>query len=170
MVRRLTHPVLIALLLAAVTTAVYWPVLRHEFINYDDPYYVTENPRVQAGLTQAGLVWAFTQLHGEHTYWHPVTWLSHMLDCQLFGLNAGAHHLVNVLLHAANVSAALWGAAAADGRDLAERGGGGAVCAASAPGGHRGVGRGTEERAEHAVLPADGVGVCPLRGSPKSKV
>ena len=98
-----THPVVIALLLAAVTTAVYWPVLRHEFINYDDPAYVTDNLRVQAGLTQAGIVWAFTRLHGDRTYWHPVTWLSHMVDCQLFGLNAGAHHLINVLFHAINV-------------------------------------------------------------------
>jgi protein O-mannosyl-transferase len=100
--RVLTHPVVIALLLAAVTTAVYWPVLSHEFINYDDPVYVTENPRVQAGLTEAGLVWAFGRLHGDRTYWHPVTWLSHMVDCQLFGLDAGAHRLVNVLFHAAN--------------------------------------------------------------------
>ena len=103
MARRLTHPVVIALLLAGVTIAVYWPVFRHEFINYDDPYYVTENPRVQAGLTPAGIVWAFTRLHGDRTYWHPVTGLSHMLDCQLFGLHAGAHHLVNVFFHAANV-------------------------------------------------------------------
>jgi tetratricopeptide (TPR) repeat protein len=99
----LSHPLVIALLLAVITLALYWPVRQHEFVNYDDPDYVTENPRVKAGLTKAGIVWAFTQLHGEHTYWHPVTWLSHMMDCQLFGLNAGAHHLGNVAFHAANV-------------------------------------------------------------------
>jgi protein O-mannosyl-transferase len=103
MARWLAHPVVIALMLAGVTLALYWPVLSHEFINYDDPDYVTENPRVRVGLTRAGLVWAFTQLHGEYTYWHPLTWLSHMLDCELFGLNAGAHHLENVVFHAANV-------------------------------------------------------------------
>ena len=93
---------LLCLLLGAVTLAVYWPARHHQFINYDDPYYVTENQHVQAGLTQPGLTWAFFNLHGEHTYWHPVTWISHMLDCQLFGLNPGAHHLVNVLFHIAN--------------------------------------------------------------------
>ncbi len=94
---------LIGLLLSAVTLLVFWPVTTHEFINYDDPLYVTENPQVQAGLTTEGLGWAFGQVTGEGTYWHPLTWLSHMLDCRLFGLNAGRHHLTNLLLHTANV-------------------------------------------------------------------
>jgi hypothetical protein len=90
------------ILLALSILAVYAPVLRHDFINYDDPDYVTQNLVVQSGLTPQGLKWAFFNLHGEHTYWHPVTWISHMLDVQLFGLNPGAHHAVNVLFHAAN--------------------------------------------------------------------
>ena len=96
------RPLWIYALLALSILVVYAPVLRHDFINYDDPDYVTQNPVVQAGLTLHGLKWAFFNLHGEHTYWHPITWLSHMLDVQLFGLNPGAHHAVNVLFHLAN--------------------------------------------------------------------
>jgi Flp pilus assembly protein TadD len=95
---------LLCLLLGAVTLAVYWPARHHEFINYDDPVYVTENAQIQGGITKAGLAWAFLNLHGKSTYWHPVTWVSHMLDCQFFGLNPGAHHLVNVLFHVANTA------------------------------------------------------------------
>ena len=94
---------LICLLLSAITLLVFWPVTSHEFINYDDPLYVTENPHVQAGLTQESIAWAFGRVTGEGTYWHPLTWLSHMLDCQLFGLKAGRHHLTNLLFHTANV-------------------------------------------------------------------
>jgi tetratricopeptide (TPR) repeat protein len=93
---------LVGLLLALITFGVYWPVRNYEFVNYDDPDYVYENPFVLRGFSRAGIVWAFGRVAGEHTYWHPVTWLSHMLDCQLFGSNAGGHHLVNALLHAAN--------------------------------------------------------------------
>ncbi len=89
-----------ALLLALITLLAYWPVARDSFINYDDNDYVTENRAVQNGLTRAGIKWAFTTGHAGN--WHPVTWLSHMLDCELFGLNAGAQHSVNVLFHAAN--------------------------------------------------------------------
>jgi tetratricopeptide (TPR) repeat protein len=89
-------------LLAASTTAVFWQVSGHGFINFDDPAYVTYNPIVREGLTWAGVKWAFTQLHGEATYWHPVTWLSHMLDCQLFGLNPAGHHLTSLFLHTVN--------------------------------------------------------------------
>jgi tetratricopeptide (TPR) repeat protein len=92
--------VFICLCLAVVTAAVYWPVRHFEFTNYDDDVYVTENPHVQGGVTLRGVVWAFTTPH--FNMWMPLTWLSCMLDCQLFGLNAGAHHLVNVLFHIAN--------------------------------------------------------------------
>ena len=88
--------------LVVLTLGVYWRVGGHEFINYDDNSYVTANPHVQAGLTWSGIAWAFGKIHGDETYWHPLTWLSHMLDCQLFGLNAGAHHWVNLLFHAFN--------------------------------------------------------------------
>jgi protein O-mannosyl-transferase len=93
---------LILALLAAASIAVFWRVGRHEFINYDDPAYVTHNPTVQAGLTWPGVKWAFAELHGEATYWHPITWLSHMLDCQLYGLRPAGHHLTNLALHTLN--------------------------------------------------------------------
>jgi tetratricopeptide (TPR) repeat protein len=89
-------------LLAFTTLALYAPVYYHDFLSYDDGDYVTENPHVTGGLTKQGLIWAFVNLHGEHTYWHPLTWVSHMLDCQLFGLHPGPHHLVNVLFHSTN--------------------------------------------------------------------
>ena len=82
-----------------VTLALYLPALHHGFVEYDDQQYVTENPRVQAGLTWTGLVWAFGFHAGN---WHPLAWLSHMLDCQFYGANAGGHHLTNVLLHVAS--------------------------------------------------------------------
>jgi hypothetical protein len=80
-----------------------WPFLQvagHAFIQFDDDRYVTENPFVREGVTWAGVQWAWTASYAAN--WHPLTWLSHMVDVQLFGLDAGAHHLVNVLLHAAN--------------------------------------------------------------------
>jgi protein O-mannosyl-transferase len=89
-------------LLAAATIAVFWQVSRHEFVNFDDPAYVTFNPVVREGLTWPGVMWAFTNLHGEATDWHPVTWLSHMLDCQLFGLKPAGHHLTSLFLHTLN--------------------------------------------------------------------
>ena len=90
--------VLIAVALLIATFAVYAPVRRHAFVNYDDPEYVTENPFVRAGLTGASIRWALTGIH--HATWHPVTTLTHLLDVELFGLDAGAHLLVNVTLHA----------------------------------------------------------------------
>ena len=89
----------VCVLLALITLLVYLPV-RHDSFVYDDLEYVTQNPVVQAGLTWWGFKWAFTTMTTAN--WYPLTWLSHMLDCQLFGLNAGGHHLVNVLFHAAN--------------------------------------------------------------------
>jgi hypothetical protein len=92
--------VIICLGLAAITLAIFWPVHRHDFTNFDDREYVTENPVVQAGITWPGLRWAFGGSHASK--WHPLTWLSHMLDCQMFGLKPGAHHLVNLGFHVAN--------------------------------------------------------------------
>jgi tetratricopeptide (TPR) repeat protein len=91
---------LICLLLIVTILTVFWPVKNHDFINYDDTLYITKNSHVQGGLTFAGLKWAFTStLTGN---WHPLTWLSHMLDCQLFGLKPGWHHLMNLFFHIAN--------------------------------------------------------------------
>ena len=86
-------------ILTVGTLAAYWPVTRFDFIDFDDPIYVTENPHVQAGLTRAGLTWA---LHAAEANWHPMTWISHMIDCQFYGRRAGGHHFTNVLLHLAN--------------------------------------------------------------------
>ncbi len=89
-----------AFVIAAVTVALYLPMLHNGFINYDDPDYITGNTHVKAGLTWSGIAWAFQS--GEASNWHPLTWISHMLDCQFFGLNPAGHHLTNLLLHAAN--------------------------------------------------------------------
>lgn len=97
-----SRPALItAVVLASMTIALYAPVATFNFVNYDDPEYVTGNPHVRKGLSVDGTVWAFTQTHAAN--WHPVTWLSHMLDCEIFGLTPGRHHAVNVALHVANV-------------------------------------------------------------------
>jgi protein O-mannosyl-transferase len=98
----MSRPRLIALALVLITLAVYLPVTRDAFLDYDDDEYVTENPVVQDGLTLAGLKWAFTT--GRASNWHPLTWLSHMTDCTLFGLNPFAHHFINVIFHAANAA------------------------------------------------------------------
>ncbi len=85
--------------LIAITWAVFGRTLGHGFVNFDDPIYVSENDHVRAGLNWSGVTWAFTHIHSHN--WHPLTTISHMLDCQLFGLKPGAHHFVNVLLHSA---------------------------------------------------------------------
>jgi tetratricopeptide (TPR) repeat protein len=92
--------VIISLLLLAITAAVYWPVAGHGFVNFDDPDYVLSNPRIQAGLTMESIRWSVTGIYSSN--WHPVTWLSHMLDCQLYGLKPAGHHLTNVAFHLAN--------------------------------------------------------------------
>jgi hypothetical protein len=88
------------LLIALATLALYNPVTHAPFLNYDDVVYVTDNPQVRAGLTWSTVVWAFHT--SESSNWHPITWLSHALDCQIFGLNPAGPHFINILLHAAN--------------------------------------------------------------------
>jgi protein O-mannosyl-transferase len=90
----------LGLLLVVVTLALYNPVSRNGFVNFDDDRYVTDNPQVRAGLHWSTVAWAFTSI--EQANWHPLTWLSHALDCHLFGLNPVGHHYVNLLLHVAN--------------------------------------------------------------------
>ena len=91
----------ICIFLVVTTFAVYGQVQDHEFLlNYDDNKYVTENRNVQAGLTSESVKWAFTTSH--FSMWHPMTWLSHMLDYQFYGLNPKGHHLTNLLFHIAN--------------------------------------------------------------------
>ena len=91
---------IICLLLIAASLSVFWQVHNHDFVNIDDPQYVSDNPHVKNGLTRTSFIWAFTTTHASN--WHPLTWLSHMLDCQLYGLNPRGHHLTSVLLHVAN--------------------------------------------------------------------
>jgi Flp pilus assembly protein TadD len=94
---------LLAMLLALVTIALYWPALHCDFINLDDDDNVTNNFHVQGGLNWEGIKWAFTNTQ-QAAYWAPMLWLSHMLTCQFFGLNPWGHHLINVLLHALNTA------------------------------------------------------------------
>ncbi|MGA2965303.1 MAG: tetratricopeptide repeat protein [Terriglobales bacterium] len=93
----------LCVLLAAVTIVLYTPVLGYGFVILDDQEYVTGNPHVQEGLNWSTIQWAFTSTETA-AYWHPVTWLSHALDCQLFGLNPAGHHFDSVLIHALNAA------------------------------------------------------------------
>jgi tetratricopeptide (TPR) repeat protein len=91
---------IIYLLLAGVTFVVYLPVKTLDFVNYDDLAYVTANSFVSNGLTWKGVVWAFQNFHSSN--WHPITWISHMVDCQLYGLRPAGHHVTSALFHIAN--------------------------------------------------------------------
>jgi tetratricopeptide (TPR) repeat protein len=91
---------LICLALALVTAALYWPITRNGFINFDDDEYIVGNRHITSGLTWTNIVWAFKS--GEAANWHPLTWISHMADCDLFQLDPGGHHLMNLLFHVAN--------------------------------------------------------------------
>jgi protein O-mannosyl-transferase len=98
--------VVLALLLILASVALYNPVSRHPFINYDDDRYVSDNAHVRDGFNWQSIKWAFTSY--DESNWHPLTWLSHMLDCQLFHLNPAGHHYTNALLHALNVVVLFW--------------------------------------------------------------
>jgi len=97
---------LILLGLAVVTFGIYAQLIGHRFITFDDPTYIQDNPMVNRGVTLAGLAWAFTTFHQAN--WHPLTWIAHMIDSQLFGMFAGGHLLVNALIHAANTLLLFW--------------------------------------------------------------
>jgi len=101
-----TTPILLAVLLAVITVALYAPVRHHPFANYDDGVYVTRNDHVKSGLNRHSIEWAMTSYDAAN--WHPLTWLSHIVDYQLFKDNAGAHHDVNLLLHVLNVLVLFW--------------------------------------------------------------
>lgn len=96
----------IALGLIALTTTAYWEIKDHGFVSYDDDVYVVSNAHVQSGLSWRNAAWAFESTSAAN--WHPLTWLSHMLDVQLFGLNPAGHHLISLLLHVANVLLLFW--------------------------------------------------------------
>jgi Flp pilus assembly protein TadD len=90
----------ICLFLTVITLSVFLQVKEYDFVYFDDNEYITENRHVQTGLTSGNITWAFTTFHAGN--WHPLTWISHMLDCQLFGMKPGLHHLVNLFFHMAN--------------------------------------------------------------------
>jgi hypothetical protein len=90
----------VSVALIGLVLILYGQVYQHQFVRFDDGDYIYGNHYVRAGLTGEGLKWAFTTNHTSN--WHPLTWISHMVDCQLFGVAAGWHHLVNVVFHAAN--------------------------------------------------------------------
>ena len=94
------HTLLVCLLLAVVTLAIFSPALFNDFVNYDDLSYVTSNPHIQSGLTPDAVAWAFTTGHASN--WHPLTWISHMLDWQFSGKNPAGHHATSILFHVAN--------------------------------------------------------------------
>src|SRR5437870_13801055 len=94
---RLLVTVGVCVSLVVFTWIVFGQTLRHDFVNYDDPRYVYQNTTITRGLNLSGIAWAFTHIHSEN--WHPLTTITHMLDCQLYGLKPGGHHFTNVLLH-----------------------------------------------------------------------
>src|SRR5437588_12001552 len=96
-VRSRSLTIIIYLFLAAISLGVFGQTIRYNFVNFDDDLYVYNAPAIQAGLTIKGIAFAFTSPHARN--WHPLTTLSHMLDCRLYGLNAGGHHATNVVLH-----------------------------------------------------------------------
>src|ERR1700761_3326298 len=101
-----SQSIVLAPLLVVVTLALYYPIRHLPFINYDDNLYVTENVNVQSGISWDTVQWAFTTYQASN--WHPLTWLSHALDFQLFGLDPTGPHLINLLLHVCNVVLLFW--------------------------------------------------------------
>ncbi|MGD1042062.1 MAG: tetratricopeptide repeat protein [Sedimentisphaerales bacterium] len=97
---------LIYITLAAATVVAYEPIRHNGFVGYDDTEYIVKNPHLTGGITQQSVTWAFTKSYASN--WHPLTWISHILDCQFFGLNPLGHHLVSVLLHIANSLLLFW--------------------------------------------------------------
>ena len=91
---------LISLLLIVLTLATFWQLRNNGFINFDDDVYVVENLHVNRGLSFKGVFWALTTTHAGN--WHPLTWISHMLDVEIYGLHPGGHHLTSLFLHIAN--------------------------------------------------------------------
>jgi tetratricopeptide (TPR) repeat protein len=97
-----TRPITLAVVLAVATFIIYAPTLQHDFVDYDDGQYVGSNSHVQAGLTWAGVKWAFVT--GEASNWHPLTWLSHMFDVTVFGKQANGHHFTSLAFHCLNAA------------------------------------------------------------------
>lgn len=92
--------IIVCLFLVLATLTVYWQVRNYSFVVYDDGLYITDNQHVRAGLNIENIFWAFSNTCSSN--WHPLTWISHMLDVQLYGMNPGSHHMTNVLFHIVN--------------------------------------------------------------------
>ena len=113
------YKILVCIGLVTITWAVFGRTLQFGFLNYDDPAYVSENRQIQGGMSWRNIEWAFTHVHSHN--WHPLTTISHMLDCEMFGLKAGGHHFINLLLHSVTavllflvleqMTAVFWGSA-----------------------------------------------------------
>ena len=101
-----SRKIVIYLFLTVLTLAVFWQVHQFGFVTFDDPIYVTDNQQIQSGLTMSALYWAFSTTHAE--FWHPLTWLSLMLDYQLYGLNAAGYHVTNLILHLLSTLLLFW--------------------------------------------------------------
>jgi Flp pilus assembly protein TadD len=113
------RPLILPILIFVLVLGVFLPALHNDFVNYDDPDYVTSNPRVQQGLTLEDIRWAFQTNHAAN--WHPVTWLSHMLDCSLYGQNPTGHHFTSIFFHALSTALLFllfWRATGATGRSF----------------------------------------------------
>ena len=143
---------------------VFGQTLQHGFVNLDDPEYVYENQHVFNGLDGAEIGWAFRSFHAAN--WHPLTWLSHMLDCEFYGASAssaGGHHASSVLLHAAAAMILFLLLRRMTGSHLAQRLGGGRVRRPSPAGRIRRLGGRTQGRPQRAVFRADPLGLRRLR-------
>ena len=99
---------IVYVVLAAITLAVFWQVSQYDFIKLDDNIYVTNNFRIKSGISLEGIRWAFSTTYAQ--FWHPLTWLSLMFDYQLFGLNAGGYHMTNLILHILSTLLLFWAA------------------------------------------------------------
>ena len=144
--------ILIYVGIVAATLVAYEPIRHNGFVNYDDDKYITKNPEVTGGITWQSVTWAFTKFHSSN--WHPLTWLSHMLDCQFFGLNPSGHHFVSVAIHIANALLLFWILTNITG-PLAK-----CVCSrgfrtAPVSGGIRGMGSGAKDGIKRTILAFD---------------
>ena len=159
------HLYLLSLLLIILTVALYYPVKSHPFVNYDDNVYVTENLHVQSGLNWDTVIWALST--NDAGNWHPLTWLSHALDFELYDMNPGGHHQTNLLLHVATPCCC---SGCCSGRRVAgpKLHGGSAVRGASHQRGIGGVDLGAQEPAQHVIFSARAGGLPLVRAASRA--
>ena len=122
----MNRPIVLGLLLVIATLALYAPVTHYPFTNLDDDYYIIRNQHIQMGLGWGTVKWALTSYDADN--WHPLTWISHALDVQVFQLNPHGHHDTNLMLHVLNVALLFWVLLRATGYIWAQLHGGRAIC------------------------------------------